>query len=396
MLRRSSLFTAFAVIILPFLLLSGVSCGKGEGGENAEDDSVPVELAAVVDTSISSYISAAANLEPEKRADVLAKVGGTVTAVETEEGEAVTEGQVLARLDGSELRLQYDQARIRAETEKAELERARSMHAKGLMSEQDFAARRSSTDLAQSELEAAELRYSYTTIRAPFTGKVTRRSVDMGQTVAVGTPLFTVEDTSPLLCKIHLPSHIIPSIEIDQMAEVFVGGSSDSSFVGKVRMISPIVDPATGTVKVTLEVISNGHEIRSGAFADIKMIADTHNDVPAVPRKAVLSEGGDLYVFAAGSDTVRRISVTTGYQQDDLIEVTSGLVPGDSVVVVGHGGVEEGTKIRIVSAPGSTLAATDTAKADTSAGDTPTEAASPDSSDGGEPEEEGGSGREAK
>jgi membrane fusion protein (multidrug efflux system) len=190
---------------------------------------------------------------------------------------------------------------------------------------------------------------------------------------------------------------LISSIEVGQTAEVFVGGSSDSSFVGKVRMISPIVDPATGTVKVTLELNANGHDVRPGAFADIMMIADTHDDVPAIPRKAILSEGGDLYVFAAGSDTVRRISVTTGYQQDDLVEVTSGLAAGDSVVVVGHGGVEEGTKIRIVTAPGSTIASSDTAGADTlSAGEAPFEVAPSDSSNGGEPEGEGGSEGEAK
>lgn len=385
-----STLKAFAVGILPFLLLSTLSCSRGEGNENGKDDSVPVELAAVIDTSISSYITAAANLEPEKRAEVLAKVEGTVIAVEAEEGENLTEGQVLARLDGSELRLQYDQARIRAEAEQAELDRARSLHTKGLMSEKDFAAQKSSADLARSVLEEADLRYSYTTIRAPYSGKVTHRTVDVGQTVRIGTPLFTVEDTTPLLCRIHLPSHLVPSIEVGQIAEVFVGGSSDSSIVGKVRMISPIVDPATGTVKVTLELNGHNHTVRPGAFADIKMIADVHDGVPAIPRKAVLSEGGDLYVFAAGSDTVRRISVTTGYQQDDLIEVTSGLVPGDSVVVVGHGGVEEGTKIRVVSAPGSTASVADTADVDTMPvdDDTAPEPAAADSSEAGDSADE--------
>lgn len=394
---RSSLFKVLAVGTLPFLLLSGLSCSRGEGGEGGEDNFVPVELAAVVDTSISSYISAAANLEPEKRAGVLAKVEGTITSVLTEEGETVAKGQPLAMLDGSELSLKYDQARIKAETEEAELQRAKSLFAKGLMSEQDYATQKSTTDLANSELEAAELEYSYTTIRAPFAGKVTQRSVDLGQTVTIGTPLFTVEDISPLLCKIYLPSHLISSIEVGQRAEVFVGGSADSSFVGRVRMISPVVDPSTGTVKVTLELDASGHDVRPGAFADIMMIADTHEGVPAVPRKAVLSEGGDLYVFAAGSDTVRRISVTTGYQQGDLVEVTSGLAPGDSVVVVGHGGVEEGTKIRIVTAPGSTIAASDTAAADSlSKEEAQFEMAPSDSSSGEEPDSEGDSEGEAK
>jgi membrane fusion protein (multidrug efflux system) len=373
---RSSVLKIPAAGIVPFVLLLSLSCSRGEGVQNGEDESVPVQLAAVVDTSISSYIAAAANLEPEKTADVLAKVDGTVVSIDVEEGDNVTKGQVLARLDGSELRLQREQARIRAETSASELERAKSLFAKGLMSEKDYSDQKSTADLAQSELEAADLQYSYTTIAAPFTGKVTRRSVDLGRTVRTGTSLFTVEDTTPLLCKIYLPSHLIPSIEVGQMAEVSVGGSADSVITGRVRMISPVVDPATGTVKVTLEL--NGHDstVRPGAFADIRMIADTHDGVPAIPRKAVISEGGDLFVFAAGSDTVRRVQVTTGYQQGDLVEVLSGLAPGDSVVVVGHGGIEEGSKIRVVSAPGSTLAEPDTSAAepDTSAAEGPPEA----------------------
>ena len=361
---RPFTFKATVLALLTFLYLCSLSCSRGEGNVNGKDDSVPVELAAVVDTSISSYVSAAANLEPEKRADVFAKVEGTVTSVEAEEGDTVTKGQVLARLDGTELRLQAEQARIRAEGEAAELERANALHAKGLMSESNYIQRRHAAELARSELEAAELRHSYTTIRAPLTGKLTHSVVDVGQTVRIGTPLFTVEDTSPLLCKVYLPSHLVPSIEVGQTAEVLVGGSPDSCITGKVRMISPIVDPATGTVKVTLELNDRASCLRPGAFADIRMIADTHVGVPVIPRKAILSEGGDLFVFAAGSDTVRRVRVTTGYQQGDLVEVTSGLAPGDSVVVIGHGAIEEGTKIRTVSAPGSTLAQPDTTGAD--------------------------------
>ncbi len=363
-MSRSPKLKTSAVVLLPFALLFCLSCGKGQGTEKGGDDAVPVELAAVIDTSISSYITAAANLEPEKRADVLAKVEGTIVSIEAEEGHNVGNGRVLARLDGSELTIERDRARIRAQAEKTELERAVSLHAKGLLSDKDFAAQKSAYELAEAELEAAELRLSYTTIRAPFSGKVTRRLVDLGETVRIGLPLFTVEDTSPLLCKIHLPSHLIPSIEVGQTAKIFPGTSAESPITGKVRMISPVVDPATGTVKVTLELDEHVGSVRPGAFADIKMVADTHYGVPAIPRKAILSEGGDLFVFAAGSDTVRRIRVTTGYEQDDLVEVLTGLAPGDSVVVVGHGGIEEGTKIKVVQAPGSMAALTDSAAVD--------------------------------
>jgi membrane fusion protein (multidrug efflux system) len=352
------------------LLVVAVSSCSRNGGNGAEtDDAVPVELAAVIDTSLSSYISAAGNLEPENRADVLAKVEGTVIAIEAEEGDFVQKGQVLARLDGTELGLDHEQARIRAAAREVEHERAKTLFAKGLLSQQEYNQKTNDYELAKSELEAAALRYSYCTIKAPFSGRVTSRNVDVGRTLRIGTALFSVEDTSPLLCKIYLPSHLIPSIEVGQETEIVVEGLSDSTLVGRVRMISPVVDPATGTVKVTVELNGSGSIVRPGSFVAIKMITDTHDGVPAIPKKALLSEGGELFVYAAGSDTARRIQVTTGYQQEELVEVTSGLNVGDSVVVVGQGGIEEGTKIKAMAGPGSESAA-DSAMADSLSGET--------------------------
>lgn len=366
-MRRLSSLRILAAVAAALLIMAGSSCSRNGGPETETDDAVPVELAAVIDTSLSSYISAAGNLEPEKRAVVLAKVEGTVLSIETEEGDLVQKGQVLARLDGTELELDREQARIRAEAQEVEYERAKTLFAKGLLSQQDYNQQSNDHELAKSELEAAALRYSYATIRAPFSGKVTARSIDVGQTVRIGSQLFTVEDTSPLLCRIHLPSHLIPSIGVGQSAEIAVEGTADSSLVGKVSMISPVVDPATGTVKVTVELNGSSSFVRPGSFVSIKMITDTHDEVPAIPKKALLSEGGDVFVFAAGSDTARRIRVTTGYQQGDLVEVTSGLNIGDSVVVVGQGGIEEGTKIKAMRGPGSESAA-DSAMADSLSG----------------------------
>jgi membrane fusion protein (multidrug efflux system) len=371
-----------AAVAAALLIVAGSSCSRNGGNETETDDAVPVELAAVIDTSLSSYISAAGNLEPEKRAEVLAKVEGTVLTILAEEGDIVAEGQVIARLDGTELKLQREQARIRAEAQDVEHERAKSLFAKGLLSQQDYNQQANDYELARSELEGATLRHSYSTIRAPFSGRVTGRSIDVGQTVRIGTRMFTVEDTSPLLCKIYLPSHLIPAIDVGQAAEIVVEGATDSTLVGRVRMISPVVDPTTGTVKVTVELNGGGSTVRPGSFVAVKMITDTHEGIPAIPKKALLSEGGEFFVFAAGSDTARRIMVTTGYQQEELVEVTSGLNVGDSVVVVGQGGIEEGTKIKAMSGPGSASAA-DSAMADSLSGETEqaTEGAPADSTD---------------
>jgi membrane fusion protein (multidrug efflux system) len=110
------------------------------------------------------------------------------------------------------------------------------------------------------------------------------------------------------------------------------------------------VDPATSTVKVTLRVDEASGEVRVGSFIRARVTTDVHEDAVAVPKKAIVPEAGASYLFVAEADTVRKVEVATGYADDTHIEIESGLQLGDRVVVVGQGGLRQGTRVRDLAA----------------------------------------------
>jgi membrane fusion protein (multidrug efflux system) len=318
---------------------------KGKKGEKKEDAPVPVEVTTVIPRSISTFYQTTATLEPEKRVDILAKIGGEVREILVEEGDVVREGDLLCRLNDAELRVALDEAHINRDKQKAELERVESMHEQDLISDKEYQDFKYQYELAENRHESARVKFEYAHIRAPFGGVVTSRLVDPGENIAIGARLFVMADTQPLLLSMYLPEAEARLVRRGQAVFIRPDTDPDAQFEGEILRIAPEVDQRTGTVKITAQTRGGGVP---GSFVRVKILTDTHRDVLAIPRRSLVSDAGDRYVFIAAADTVRKVEVVVGYEDETHAEVTSGLSTGDSVVTAGVGGIREGTKIRVV------------------------------------------------
>jgi membrane fusion protein (multidrug efflux system) len=116
---------------------------------------------------------------------------------------------------------------------------------------------------------------------------------------------------------------------------------------GRVERISPIVDQSSGTVKVTI-ALDPAPGFRPGSFVRVDIRADTRTGALLIPKKAVLEEDGQSYVYVVSSDSAKRTKVELGYSSDGLVEIRSGLTTGQKVVVAGQGALKEGSKIKII------------------------------------------------
>ena len=126
-------------------------------------------------------------------------------------------------------------------------------------------------------------------------------------------------------------------------------GSDDTATVpGRVERISPIVDQASGTVKVTV-AIEPKPGFRPGAFVRVDIRTDTKSDAIVIPKRALIEEDGQNYVYVAQNDTAKRMKVELGYQREGMVEIRNGVSPGQSVVVAGQGALKEGGKIKVLS-----------------------------------------------
>jgi len=313
-----------------------------------EDPPVPVEIAEVHHREISSYYVTTATLEPDKKVDILAKVADEVEEILVEEGDIVKKGQILCRLEDNVQRVALEESKINQAQKKSDFERIASMFKQSLISEKEYLDSKYQYELADNAFEAASLRYEFTRIRAPFDGVVTERLVDVGENLNIGARLFVIADTDPLRLTMYLPENEIKTIRRGQTVFIIPDANPDMRFKGEIIRLAPEVDQRTGTIKVTAETRGGGIP---GSFVRVRVVTDTRPSTLAIPRRGVVADAGDRYVFIAEADTVRKVEVSVGYEDEDYAEILTGLAAGDSVVVAGAGGVRSGTKIKVISRP---------------------------------------------
>ncbi|MGD8395113.1 MAG: efflux RND transporter periplasmic adaptor subunit [Candidatus Eiseniibacteriota bacterium] len=317
--------------------------GRDRDDEPEEAPAVPVELAAVSHRSMADFFATTATIEAEKEATLLAKTHGQVIELAVEEGDTVEKGQLLARLDDAEYQANLSQARVKANNMRREIERARSMAEKGLISERALADARYQLELSEAELERARLGVEHARVVAPFDGIVTARHIDLGEHAIEGTPLFDLADVEPLVVSVHMPERDVAAIDLDQLAIVEPDAAPGTELRGRVERIAPRVDPRTGTVKVTIELDPLAAHTRPGSFVRVRIRTAEHPEALAIPKRALVHEAGETFVFRAAADTVQRVPVATGFEDGRFVEVVDGLAAGDRVVRVGQGALKIGS-----------------------------------------------------
>ena len=135
-----------------------------------------------------------------------------------------------------------------------------------------------------------------------------------------------------------------------QEAQILIESLPGGNITGRIRMISPGVDPESGTVKVTLEIADSSGRLKPGMFAAVRIITDRHPRTLIIPKQALVIETDEDDVFGVIDGKARRIQVTLGFVEGDQVEVLTGLAEGDPVVTVGQEGLKDDTPVRLVGA----------------------------------------------
>lgn len=330
-------------------LASDQKKGSGEAAsENGKKSPVPVSVTSVATGAVSSYVTSTANLVPENEVKVLAETEGRVAELRVEEGDRIGRGQALASLVRDDAEITHRKAELKAANARLAHERANKMLADNLTSRETYDKTAMENDIAQQELAEAKWRLDKTTIRSPFGGRVTERYVKLGQHVRPGDALFTVSDFDPLIARIYLPEKDVLGLREGRDVRITLKASDSTRFRGKIRQISPVVDTATGTVKLTIEATAPPPEVRPGAFVTIDIVRETHPTALLVPRQAVIRELQDAYVFVARDGVAEKRAVSLGLEEAGVVEALSGVRHGDQVIVAGQGGLKEGTPIKVI------------------------------------------------
>lgn len=335
--------------------------GPGQPGSGQGQQAIPVAVASAGMGSIASYYNATATLEAEKEARILARATGVVATIAVEEGDEVAAGAPLLTIDNNEYRFRLQQAEANTINLRARFQRFEAMRAEGLSTEEEYQAARSDLASAEAEEGTARLNLSYTTVRAPFSGRVTARLVDVGHNLSVGSEVMVMADFVPLLARVHVPSREFNKLQKEQEVDLVLD-SSGEHLTGRIKLISPVIDPTSGTIKLTVEVSDYPAQTRPGDFTQVRIVTEMREGALLVPRTAVITDKGETVVYVAvtgeakgdkpaGMVAERRI-VTVGFTDDDQSEIVAGLEADEQVVVKGQRSLKHGSPLKILDGQG--------------------------------------------
>lgn len=340
------------VALMAVVSLNG--CGGDANGEaespaeQTEVMRVPVETQRVQLDSIAASYAGTAILEAEREATVVAKTSGVLLELLVEEGDIVEQGDVMARLEQAQQQLALEQAQAELRRLESDFQRMQKMYQRQLVSADQFEQTRYAFEAQQAAFEMARLQLDYTTIEAPISGIVTRRLVKEGNLIEQYQPLFQIHDFEPLHAILHIPEQQLgllePGLDVVLESAAFPG----RTFRGAVLRVSPVVDRETATFQVTLQLPNSERALKPGMFVNANIVYEVHENVPVIPRVALLNEDGAMKVFVVNDGVAHERNVTVGIGSNGEVEVLEGLESGQQIVTMGQAGLRDQTQVDVI------------------------------------------------
>lgn len=353
---------AIAAVLLAAASLA--ACNRADGkaqGKDGPDAAVPVEVSLPKVGDMVAVYTGTAAITADNQAFVMPKVRGEIRQVLAQEGDRVRAGQVLARLDGDQLRLEAAQAEANLRKLERDYARTVELQKRGLVSSTAFDNLKYELDAARATYDLAALQLSYTSVRSPIEGVVTARmdAVKVGNTVtpmggvieSADSAMFVVTDFGSLVLEISVPEGQLSRLEVGQNAEISVDAVPGRLFAGRISLITPRIDFATATFPVKVEIQDPDGLLRPGMFARIGIVYDRREAAVQIPRSALVDGDGPPAVFVVEDGKAVERPLELGLSNGGFVEVLSGVGRGDKVVVVGQGALKGGSTVRVVNEP---------------------------------------------
>lgn len=313
-------------------------------------------------------LSAPGSLEAVQGVTVAAEVPGKVAKIAFEAGALVRDGDLLVQLDTSSEEAQLRAAEATAALARANLARARELRASGTNSPAELDAADAQARQAAAQAESLRAVIAKKAIRAPFSGRLGLRLVNLGQIVRDGQAITTLQTLDPIYVNFALPQQRIGQLAPGTAVRVTSDAAPGAKFEGKIHAINPEVDAATRSVRVQSTIVNAGERLRPGMYASIEVILPAEREVLAIPVTSVLYApyGDTVFVVeekpakggGAAQLVLRQQFVRLGSARGDFVSVLEGLKPGDRVVTTGVFKLRPGMPVAIDNAlaPATSLA----------------------------------------
>lgn len=354
-----------AATVAGYAAMRGKRAGNTGAAPAAIAEFLPGDLYTLERGALERALPLTGTLTPFTEATVKAKVAGELVSVPVREGESVRQGQMLAKIDLTEVQARVAAREADVEAAKAQLVWAEKNRAqqkalleKSFISQSAFDNVQSSRDVAAAKLRAAEAdlvvarkAFGDAVLVAPFSGIVSQRHAQPGERVALDAKVVSIVDLSRLELEASVPPTAISEVRIGQTMEFRVEGFGERTFAGRIERINPSATAGTRSISVYAVIDNPEGLLRGGMFAQGALTLARQNDALAVPATAVREEIGQSFVYAIDGGLVKRKNVKLGPADSaGRVQVLEGLSAGDRIVRNNLGALREGAQARLAGA----------------------------------------------
>lgn len=351
-----------------FLVLGGRGDDPGEAAgpdrsSTRTDSSGPapgeliVQVASIGTKELVRSVGGTGTVNPRREVTVSTEVAGRIVELPVEEGSLVEKGQLLARVNDTDIRLQIDEARAAVSQDRVDLarddyERKQRLFDDGVIARVIVDQAKhlhlsldSQYNSTQAKIRQLQEQLRKTRITAPISGRVAKLFTNQGEVSAPGAPLAVLENMEEVLVELDLSDRDIVKVQKGQPVEASTDAFPGKVFLGVVENIASSANPVTRTFKVEARIGNRDRSLRSGMIASLRIILEKSRGL-AVPTEALMDRRGDeADVFVVAGGTAHKVTVRLGGVIDREVEVIAGLAEGDDVVVFGKEQVRDGQPV---------------------------------------------------
>ena len=285
------------IVLVVILIIVGRMVASKRGARTVSiEEGVPIKVIGVAKKDLKETLSYTGDIEAKERIEVYPRVNGKIIKKNVMEGDRIKKGQIIALIDRDEPGFKFEPAPI----------------------------------------------------DSLLAGIVGRVYVDLGTRVTPQTPVALIVDMDQVKVKINVVERELPKIKIGQEAQIKVDAYPEETFVGKVWKISPVVDIESRTAPIEILISNPNHLLKPGMFASVRIIVKEYNQVPVIKRDTIVREDSGSYVFLIEDNKAHKRKIQLGLNQADMIEVTSGLTGGETIVITGQQGLRNGMSVEVI------------------------------------------------
>ena len=356
-LRRNAIK---AVIILVAIgILIAIMKMQAKKREAPATEAPPVNVSVMTVTATPQFADTfelPAVVEPNRIVTVSAEVNGRVERIPPEEGSKVRAGDLLIKLNTDLIRPEFDSAEAQVARDQIEFDRMTNLVKESATTQRDLDNATSQLAISKARLEGIRARLERTSIFAPNAGVLNDLLVEEGEYVDPGKPVAQIVDTDTVKVVVEIPERDIAFFAIGEKADIFLNTKNQASLdtkeqarlTGTITFISELADPRTRTTRTEITLGNEQRLLRSGQIVHVSLTRQILKDAILIPLLAVIPMEDNKAVYVVNSTQAKRREVKIDIIRGDKVQITSGLEPGDKLIIAGHRFVDPGQKVNIV------------------------------------------------